>query len=119
MKIIFNNILPLGKRYAAINLFGVLFVKRGVMIYPELINHEQIHSAQIKEMLYLPFYIAYVIEWLIRLPLNGFSLYRAYLKISFEREAYENDHNLNYLNERRLFAQWRKKGRTKRGASRK
>lgn len=66
MKIIRNNILPFG-RYKVLNLFGLLFVKKNAIIGPIVINHESIHTAQMKEMLYIPFYIWYGIEWLIRL----------------------------------------------------
>ena len=52
-----------------------------------------------KEMLYILFYIWYIIEWIIRLFMKG----NAYRNISFEREAYGNEHNMNYLNERNKF----------------
>jgi hypothetical protein len=64
-----------------------------------LINHERIHLRQQAEMLVIPFYIWYIIEYFILL-----AVYRnkrdAYKGISFEREAYGNDRNLNYLNHR-------------------
>jgi hypothetical protein len=44
MKIVENNVLPF-RSFAAINLFGVLFVRRGVKISPSLIRHETIHSS--------------------------------------------------------------------------
>lgn len=67
------------------------------------INHESIHSAQIKELLVLGFYLWYVVEWLFRaIQYRGF--HRGYLNISFEREAYNNDANLDYLSERKHFA---------------
>lgn len=108
MKIIRNNIIPFGKDYAAINLFGVFFVKRGVRISPGLINHESIHTAQMRELLYLPFYLIYVVEWAYRLIQTRGKLTDAYFSISFEREAYAHGDNLSYLPRRRHFAQWRK-----------
>lgn len=54
MKIIYNNFIPF-KGFAAINLFGVLFVREGVKITEEMINHKKIHTAQMKEMLYIFF----------------------------------------------------------------
>ena len=86
MKIIYNNFIPF-KGFAAINLFGVLFVREGVKITEEMINHEKIHTAQMKEMLYIFFYLWYVIEWVIRLFKKG----DAYRNISFEKEAYINE----------------------------
>tara|TARA_R110002167_G_scaffold70594_3_gene199276 strand:+ start:5101 stop:5484 length:384 start_codon:yes stop_codon:yes gene_type:complete len=65
----------------------------------KLINHESIHIKQQEELLVLPFYILYGVEWLIK-----FSIYRdakkAYKNISFEREAYDNESVINYLEER-------------------
>jgi len=106
MKIIRTNVLPF-KGFSAINLLGILFVHQGVYLSDELINHERIHTAQQREMLFVFFYLAYVIEWVVRLPMRG----NAYRNISFEREAYSNQRNLNYLNERRLYA-WRRYLRT-------
>lgn len=94
MRIIYNRLLPLGKRYYAINLFGILFAKGPCSA--RIINHESIHTAQMKELLYIFFYLWYVVEWLLRLFQYGDS-YRAYRNISFEREAYANENNLNYL----------------------
>ncbi|WP_456099266.1 hypothetical protein [Prevotella jejuni] len=99
MKIIRTKYFP-PKNYDAINILGLLFVHPGVRLTKELINHERIHTCQMMEMLILPFYIWYVIEWLIRLSMAG----RAYMNLSFEREAYQNMNNLNYLNQRRPFA---------------
>jgi len=45
----------------------------------------------------------YVVEWIIRLFLKG----NAYRNISFEREAYSNEKDLSYLDNRKIFA-WTK-----------
>ena len=108
MKIIYNKYLP-PKGFLAINLFGVLFVKnkdRG-QLSTRTMNHEKIHSAQIKELLYILFYICYIVEWFFRL-IQYRNAMKAYYNISFEREAYNNDSNLNYLKQRKCFGQWRK-----------
>lgn len=109
MKIIYNKILPLGRRYYAINLFGVLFAKGPCS--PTVVNHERIHTAQMREMLFLFFYIWYVAEWIIKLMKYGDS-YRAYRNISFEREAYLHETDLGYLSRRRPFASLRLSGTT-------
>ncbi len=101
MKIVRTSILPF-HGFSAINLLGILFVHNGVYLSNELINHERIHTAQQRELLYVFFYIIYIIEWLVRLTMRG----NAYRNISFEREAYANQRNLNYLKERPLYA-WR------------
>lgn len=101
MKIIINKYLPIGKNFYAINLFGILFAKG--KCDARIINHEMIHTAQIKELLFIGFYLFYVLEWfvlLLRLRNNN----KAYNNISFEREAYSNESNLNYLKTRKRFA---------------
>lgn len=101
MKIIQNRIIPFGRRYLAINLFGVLFAKGPCD--RTTINHEKIHTRQMQELLYIPFYIIYVLEWLVRLARHR-DPHKAYINISFEREAYANQHDFNYLTHRRPFS---------------
>lgn len=98
MKIVRNKYIPFAG-YKAINLFGILFVKNNTKIDEVTINHERIHTAQMRELLYILFYIWYVMEWFIRLFLKG----SAYRNISFEREAYTNQDDLSYLKNRKRF----------------
>ena len=99
MKIIRNKLIPF-PGYKAINLFGVLFVRGNAKIDEQTIRHESIHTAQMQEMLYIFFYLLYVVEWVVRLFMKG----NAYRSISFEREAYENEGDLDYLSDRTWFA---------------
>ena len=101
MKIIRTSILPF-RGFSAVNLLGILFVHHGVYLSNEMMNHERIHTAQQREMLFVFFYMAYFIEWLVRLPMRG----NAYRNISFEREAYSNQRDLDYLKTRPCYA-WR------------
>lgn len=110
MKIIRNSVLPVGKNFGAINLFGVLFVKPDMRITPDVINHEMIHTAQMKELGYVFFYIIYVAEWIVRLFASRGNPFTAYRSISFEQEAYRYQSRLQYLSGRPRFAQWRKSG---------
>jgi hypothetical protein len=102
MKIVRNNIIPF-KGYKAMNLFGILFVRKSAMITDVDINHECIHTAQMKEMLYVPFYIWYVIEWLLRL-IVCLNIREAYRKIGFEKEAYNHEHDMKYLSCRKHYS---------------
>jgi len=86
-----------------VNLFGTFWTRDTSWIDRHVINHEKIHTAQQRELLFLPFYILYIIEWLIRL-IQYRNRHDAYMNISFEREAYANGHNLNYLPKRKLFS---------------
>lgn len=101
MKIIRNDLLPL-PGFAAMNLFGVLLVRRDAQLTDRLLRHEAIHTAQMRELLYLPFYLLYLAEWLVRLTRGG----NAYRQVSFEQEAYAHEQEEDYLASRRPFA-WR------------
>lgn len=102
MKIIRNNIIPF-KGYKAVNIFGVLFVRNDAVLGSVDINHEEIHTAQMKEMLYVPFYLWYAIEWLVRLA-QCRDAHKAYRNVSFEREAYANQPIVSYLQGRGHYA---------------
>ena len=64
-----------------------------------LLNHEKIHIKQQLEMLIVPFFIWYFLEFLYRL-IQFRNRNIAYRNISFEREAYENEKDLNYIQSR-------------------
>lgn len=110
MRVIENNILPVNG-FLAINLFGIVFVRKkewnecSEKHRRKVLNHEAIHTAQMKELLYVGFYIIYFIEWIYKIIVDTHSAYRS---ISFERDAYMNQSDNNYLNDRKAFAQWRK-----------
>ncbi|SRR6266403_482067 len=69
----------------------------------KLINHEKIHLRQEIELLIIPFYIIYGINWVINYFRYG-SWIKAYSEIIFEREAYINDADLEYLENRKPFS---------------
>ena len=99
MKIIRNEYIPF-KGFRAINLFGILFVRGNARISERTIRHEAIHTAQMKELWYVFFYLWYVTEWLVRLFMKG----NAYRNLWFEREAYSNEEDVIYLEDRKRFA---------------
>jgi hypothetical protein len=66
------------------------------------INHEKIHIRQQLELLILPFFIWYFLEFLIRL-IQYKNKDLAYRNISFEREAYSNEKDSTYLKNRSFF----------------
>lgn len=101
MKIIYNKRIPFGKSYYAINLLGIIFSKGKLNV--ACMNHEYIHTLQQREMLFIFFYLWYIFEWLFKLI-----YYRnnklSYLNISFEKEAYANQNDLNYKTTRKHYA---------------
>lgn len=107
MKIVYSKILSI-KGYA-INMFGLVVIRKGEFLSPERLRHEQIHISQMRELLYVPFYALYLLEWLLRLLTYG---RKAYYNISFEREAYSNEQDREYLNKRIRYS-WIKYLKTK------
>lgn len=102
MIIIKNKFIPF-KGYKAINLFGILFTKDSLSNID--INHEKIHTKQMIETLFIGFYIWYGLEYLIIRLFNLKDKQNdVYHEVSFEEEAYNNQENLNYLNERKPFS---------------
>lgn len=102
MKIYRSKRIPF-KGFAAINLFGFIVVRKGVFANETLLNHERIHTAQMRELGFIFFYILYGLEWLFRLPFKG----NAYRNISFEREAYDHQNQPSYLEVRKHYAPYR------------
>jgi len=123
----------LGKNIIGITLcpFGI-YVKEQYLTRLKTINHEKIHWQQQLEMIvagviiailttvillsfnvfslwlltllafpFLFFYLWYVIEWFLRIFING---NKAYVSLSFEREAYGNADNMEYLDTRKPFS---------------
>jgi len=112
MKVIYNSIIPF-PGYAFINICGILFGRKEYKnkINGKVINHESIHSEQMKELGYIFFYIFYLLEWIIKIPCSWF--YKqpqgkyitkvAYRSISFEQEAFYNENDYNYLKNRKRY----------------
>lgn len=97
---IYNNIIPF-RGFTVINLFGFIFARKECEpLSKRTLNHEAIHTAQMRELLYIGFYIWYVIEWLVKLCIYGKQAYR---NISFEREAYQYARYEGYLSIRRPY----------------
>ncbi|WP_293894556.1 hypothetical protein [Flavobacterium sp.] len=96
--IVSRYLIPKGFR--GITLFPFIIVSENHLKQnPVMINHEKIHIRQQMQLLILPFFIWYGIEYLVK-----WFIYKdknaAYRNISFEREAYANEKDLNYLTRR-------------------
>ncbi len=66
----------------------------------EMYNHEAIHHRQMLEMLIIPFLCWYGCEYILG-RIKGLNHHSAYRNISFEREAYANEKEPNYLAKRK------------------
>lgn len=125
MRIIYNKYLP-AKGFGLMNILGLVFSRtQKETIRDSSIRHEAIHTAQQYEILTLSALIAlvlsnvysswwyllvvvampiaiYILAWIIELVLPPYN--SAYKDSPFEREAYANQHNKEYLATRKLFA---------------
>ena len=94
----------LRKNYNGITLWPFVIVRHKFLCEDGcFLNHERIHLRQQLELLIIPFYIWYGIEFLVRW-ITYKNRYLAYRNISFEREAYFNENNLVYLKERKIWS---------------
>ncbi len=81
-------------------IFPFMFLKyKNLKRNKVLVNHEKIHLKQQIELLVFPFFMVYCLEFLVRL-LQYRNWKQAYRNISFEREAYEKERDLEYLDSR-------------------
>lgn len=84
-------------------LFPFILVKNSNAKSKVLLHHERIHLVQQLELGLFLFYLWYVVEYLIRF-LYYFDHKKAYYMISFEKEAYQNQYNFDYLKKRKLWS---------------
>lgn len=92
------RLIPNKSNIKGIAIFPFIFVRKNFTKDDVLINHEKIHLRQQLELLIIPFYIIYLVEW----------IFKGYYGISFEKETYENQTDLDYLKKRRYYEQWRR-----------
>ena len=95
-----TNLFPQG--YKAITIGPFVITKSNTVLNPIDLQHDDIHWAQEKEMLIIPFYLWYVIEFLIRLIIYR-DWNKAYRNISFEQEAYKYQEDSNYVKTRKYY----------------
>ena len=89
---------------------SIFITVHAIALYPYIIardrlsittyNHEKIHLVQQRELWVVGFYLLYVWYWL-KARLKGLNGSDAYYAIPFEKEAYENQSNFKYLNDRK------------------
>lgn len=97
-----------GAKTIGITIFPFIFLRKSYFDTPGFenirittINHESIHIKQQLELLIIPFYLWYFLECFIKFFKFGFD---AYYHISFEKEAYANENNLDYLSNRKFWS---------------
>ena len=99
--IVTKYLIPKG--YRGLAVFPFVFVKYSLdkknLVF---VNHERIHLRQQLELLIIPFFVLYFLEFFLRL-IQYRNVDLAYRNISFEREAYANEKDLDYLKNRFLW----------------
>jgi len=94
--------------YRAITLWPLVFiVERTLSREDRLMRHERIHLRQQLELGVLPFYIMYILEYLLG-RLSGLTHDAAYRGIRFEREAFQNENDPDFLKNRKVWAVFRR-----------
>ena len=98
--IVWVNRFLLRKKFLGMALWPFIILQNKSFLSDTVfINHEKIHLRQQAEMLIVFFYVWYVFEFLLRW-IQFKNRYQAYKNISFEREAYTNEKDLDYLKKR-------------------
>jgi hypothetical protein len=96
--IVSKYLIPRG--FQGLTVFPFVVVRdRKAQDYLVLMNHEHIHLRQQLELLVLPFFVIYVLDYLVKL-MRYRNKDRAYRNVIFEREAYQNENDLDYLKSR-------------------
>ena len=99
--IVAKYLIPRG--FSGITLFPFIFVSEKIhKTDARIIQHEKIHIKQQLELLVVPFFIWYILEFLIRL-IQFKERNLAYRNISFEREAYANESKEGFLQQRKFW----------------
>ncbi|MEN8928854.1 MAG: hypothetical protein ABF242_01365 [Flavobacteriales bacterium] len=94
------------RKYSAITLWPFIVVNKKRKGEKVLLNHERIHLRQQIELLIIPFYLWYFTEFVFRyFQYKSWDL--AYRNISFEREAYANESDMEYLGKRKFLGFWK------------
>lgn len=124
MFVIYNKFFPFGG-FKMCNILTCLFTKSRNISQTDL-NHEKIHSCQMIETAILITLLIGIVMWLTNCSLwwsllgilSFYAIYGletliiwffhttfhgAYRDVSFEEEAYNHDHDLNYIQNRKLF----------------
>ena len=126
MKVIYNKFIPI-KGFYAITLIKWIFVRDeykyldGTFVYDKMVNHESIHEQQILDFTpqsfpswlrytigSICFYLLYVLEWLCKLIPCYLTGSNAYKSLCSEQEAYNNEADFWYIENRSKLA-WLKK----------
>jgi hypothetical protein len=89
--------------YTGLSFFIFIWISKLTKDEIRLVRHEKIHFLQQLEMLFVFHWIAYAFFYLVS-RYKGQGHYVAYRYNPFEIEAFDNEHDINYLKKRKPFA---------------
>lgn len=98
---IVKSVIPRWFGAKAMVIWPFILVSPNAKMSETDLNHERIHLAQYKELFVIGFYLLYGLEWCIKSLLMWKGAYR---ELSFEREAYDNEGDLEYLKKRKRYS---------------
>lgn len=99
--IVAKYLIPNG--FGGMAIFPFIFLKESKQRQnPAMFLHEKIHLRQQAELLVLPFFVWYLVEYCFRL-FQYQNRKLAYRNISFEREAYANESTEGFLRKRKFW----------------
>lgn len=89
--------------YTGLSFFIFIWISRVTKDEVKLVRHEKIHFLQQIEMLFVFHWLLYGLFYLITIS-KGYGHFLAYRYNPFEIEAYNNEHDVDYLRKRKPFA---------------
>jgi len=100
----FLRSISLFMNIGGISLWPFIIIRSDYSIKKEekLIRHETIHFYQTLELLVLPFYMIYFLEWFLK-SIYYRSTYKGYKAISFEVEANKYEEDTSNLSNRKKY----------------
>ncbi len=101
MVVVCKWLVPYG--YVGITIYPFIFLRSKQNKNAKVVNHERIHLRQQLELLIVVFFIWYLIDYFIKL-IKYRNRKKAYRNIIFEKEAYSNERDFNYLKRRKLYS---------------
>jgi hypothetical protein len=107
-KIVYSDWLLniLGKVFIGITIFPFIILRKKFLTeqLPDVtLSHERTHLAQQLETLIVGFGVIYALHYIFNRIIKSMDHLDAYANICFEREAYDNDSNPEYLSQRKPY----------------
>jgi hypothetical protein len=91
------------KSYSGFSFFIFIWIYAPLKKDPSLVRHEKIHFYQQVELLFFFHWLLYSMFY-VAARLAGHNHERAYRANPFEQEAYQQENNLNYLRDRKVYS---------------